>query len=476
MASPVSLAGDTIVAVSTPAGASERAIARLSGPEALPIAERLFEPLRPPAPIGSAPNYSAVEGRLHLDGDWPPAPALAYLMRRPASYTREDIVEIHLPGSPPLLRAALDRLLAEGARLAEPGEFTRRAFLNGRIDLAQAEAVMRLIHARSLAEMRVALRQMEGSLSRAVGRIRERTADCLALVEAEIDFSDQDIEIAPAAELAQRIGSVHEEVQRLLAAGEAGGLVTELPRVQLCGPPNAGKSSLFNALARRDEALVTDVPGTTRDLLEAAVHLEGCEVLLTDSAGLTATGDPIEAEAVARARRAARTADLRVLVLDVTKPLERQFPDLAPLLEGGPGGRLVVCLNKVDLPAAFGERDVADALSRWLGEDAPPPATVRTSARTGEGIEALSLAIAGPLLGGGITRSAAHFVLEARHRAEMTAAARALQRAARACLSEGPEFAALELREALDEMGRVLGLDATDDILDRIFRQFCIGK
>ena len=464
---------DTIVAISSPTGASLRAIVRLSGQAAVPISARFFRPAPGQPEIAMASSYTAVEGSLDLGADWPPVPTILYLMRRPRSYTREDIVEFHVPGSPPLLQEMLRLLLASGAGAAEPGEFTKRAFLNGRLDLAQAEAVQQLIRARSEAEMRAALRQIGGSLSRAVSRLHEDTANLLARVEASIDFSDQEIEIISRSQIVGRISEVRERLQRLSSDSTTGGVAVELPRIVLCGKPNAGKSSLFNALLRRDRAIVTPIAGTTRDVIEGIVTLDGlCEAALVDTAGIAQEPDTLQSRAGDRARHSAENADLVALVIAASEPLgdtelmRRIFRARSP-------EHIIVCLSKSDLPAACSADEVRRVFFESPGRSADTLTVVRTTCTSEGGVAELTRAIAAKLLGGGVERTAAHFVLEARHEAALEEADAALLRASH---SPEPELTAVELREALAALASILGLDATPDVFDRIFSQFCIGK
>jgi tRNA U34 5-carboxymethylaminomethyl modifying GTPase MnmE/TrmE len=282
---------DTIVAVSTPAGPSVAAIVRLSGPEALSIPESLLA--EPRAHLADLPHYSAVEAALRLRADGPRVPASLYLMRAPRSYTRQDVAEVHTIGSTALLRMLLDALVERGARVAAPGEFTRRAFLNGRIDLAQAEAVLALIQATSAGELRAAARALQGDASRLIRQLHDALIGLRAQVEASIDFAEHDIELIRRDELLAAIGDFLAAVGNELRNADAGALPPEGIRVALCGLPNAGKSSLFNALLGRDRAIVTEIPGTTRDAIAELLLIDGIRFRLYDTAGLAAGGSPI---------------------------------------------------------------------------------------------------------------------------------------------------------------------------------------
>ena len=448
--------------MSSPAGAAPRGIVRLSGPRACEFCDLIFRASGAPLPEGA--NYVAGEGCLDLGGDWPPVPALAYVMRAPTSYTREDVVEFHTVGAVPIMRALLSRMLAAGARAAGPGEFTRRAYLNGRLDLAQAEAVRRIIQARSEAEHRRSLEQLAGSLSARVASLRGEVVDLCAEIEAALDFSDQDIEPISPADLLERAVGIGEHLAAIRCGPGAGALRAELPRVLLCGPPNAGKSSLFNALLRAERAIVSPHPGTTRDLIEATLAVGDLEFQLVDCAGIRESADELERMGSRRSRSAADAADILLLVLDTARPLdagERRLIEAADLR------RSLVVLAKCDLPRAWHEDEIRPHLP-----DAP---VLATSARTGEGIHALGEALRNAILSGRADRSTARYLLEARHEAALARAAEALDRAREAAVA-GFEFVALELREVLAALGEIAGETATDDILDRIFSGFCIGK
>jgi len=448
--------------VSSPAGAATRGIVRLSGPRACEFHDLVFRACGAPFPEGA--NYVAREGRLDLGGDWPPTPALAYVMRAPTSYTREDVVEFHTIGAVPIMRALLSRMLAAGARAAEPGEFTRRAYLNGRLDLAQAEAVRRIIHARSEAEHRRSLEQLTGSLSTRVASLRGEVIDLCAEIEAALDFSDQDIELISRAILLERAAGIGEHLAAIRCGPGAGALRAELPRVLLCGPPNVGKSSLFNALLRVERAIVSPHPGTTRDLIEATLAVDDLEFQLVDCAGIRESADELERMGSRRSRSAAETADILLLVLDASHPLDAQE---RRVLEAADPGRSLVVMAKCDLPRAWHEDKIRPHLS-----DVP---AVATSTRTGEGILALGEALRAAILSGRADRSVARYLLEARHEAALARAAEALDRA-REAADVGFEFVALELREVLAALGEIAGETVADDILDRIFSGFCIGK
>ena len=454
--------GDTIVAVSSAAGPSARGIVRMSGPAALPLLRRLLAPLKRGSDRLPKANYRCFSARLDLEGA--PVPARVYVMRAPTSYTREDIVELHTFGSPALQRGLLDRLTSLGARPAEAGEFTRRAFLNGRIDLAQAESVQALIGARSEAEHRAALGVLSGRLSGRIHGIRDRVADVAAAVEASLDFSEEDVPCISGGEVAARLAPLCGEVRELLAAGEAGRVERPLVRAALFGPPNAGKSSLFNAILRRRRAIVSDRPGTTRDAIEAVTTVRGLEVVLLDTAGLQPPRDELEAAAVSKSRLSVGRASLALCVLDSVRPPDAGTQES---LQSLPLDRGMVILNKCDLGPCHPR----------LRESLPRGVETRTvSAATGCGVGELLEAIRERVESGRVERSASELMVTARQAQLLTRARTAMER----ILAGGPDQAmdliAGDLAEALASLSELTGGSVTEDVLDRIFRAFCVGK
>ncbi|MCX5648990.1 MAG: tRNA modification GTPase [Planctomycetota bacterium] len=459
---------DTILAVSSPAGPGQRAILRLSGPDAVAIADRAFA-ASDHSSISAWPTFAARPGRLEPPGTLLSAPAVAYLMRGPKSYTREDVVEFHVGAWPALEGLMVEGLLRAGARAAGPGEFTCRALLAGRLDLAQAEAVMAVVGASSEASLRAAGDLLSGHLSREIEGLVDRIRDALVRIEVDLDFSDQDIETAPAGEVARRLGLLREALADL--GRRSRGLETFAGEVRLviAGRPNVGKSSLFNRLLLEDRAIVAPQAGTTRDELRAALHLEGVTVVLSDTAGLDpgAPGrDELAGKARAKALEALERADLVLLALDATSPDYERTRDLVALL----AAPMVVAVTKCDLESPA--RALAWLESRGLGAE-----TIATSAVTGEGLGALRAALVRAVEGGAVDREASGPVVTARHRSAMEEAAGALGRAERVAREGGEgELVALELREALAALGGILGREADAGVLERIFARFCIGK
>jgi len=438
---------------------------RLSGPDAVAIADRAFT-ASDRSSISAWPTFAARPGRLEPPGTLLSAPAVAYLMRGPKSYTREDVVEFHVGAWPALEGLMVEGLLRAGARAAGPGEFTCRALLAGRLDLAQAEAVMAVVGASSEASLRAAGDLLSGHLSREIEMLIERIRDVLVWVEVDLDFSDQEIETAPAGEVAQRLGLLREALADL--GRRSRGLETFAGEVRLviAGWPNVGKSSLFNRLLLEDRAIVAPQAGTTRDELRAALHLEGVTVVLSDTAGLDEARDELAGKARAKALEALERADLVLLALDATSPDYERTRDLVALL----AVPMVVAVTKCDLESPARARAWLEA--RGLGAE-----TIATSAVTGEGLGALRAALVRAVKGGAVDREASGPVVTARHRSAMEEAAGALGRAERVARESGEgELVALELREALAALGGILGREADAGVLERIFARFCIGK
>jgi tRNA modification GTPase len=443
---------DTIVAIATPPGRGGIGVVRLSGPQALDVARPLIThagPLEPRRATFTLARLDEADGR-------PLDEALVTYFAAPASYTGEDVVELSVHGSPVVLEALVAAAVRAGARLAEPGEFTLRAHLNGRLNLMQAEAVADLIDAVTPLQVRAAFDQLQGTSTEAIAGIDSALFDLIAGLEASVDFPEEGYHFVEPASLAARIMDLVRQTDELLASGRRRRLVREGFQVAIVGAPNVGKSSLFNALIGSARAIVTDVPGTTRDLLTETVDLEGFRVTLVDTAGLRATDDLIEAEGVARAVRASRVADLVLLVLDGScgdgPPVE--------LEPRATGTRRIVVQNKSDLGVV------------WSAPDA-----IQMSAKTGVGLELLRRRILASLDVEVIPDRPA--IANVRHLALLETAQRALQRAvhgleARQTLPE--EFVLADLQEARAALEEITGRRTPDDVLAHIFARFCIGK
>lgn len=446
---------DTIAAQATAAGEGGVAIVRVSGADCEAVVSRVFQAKNGKPLANRVLTYGCVMENGEIADE-----AMAVLMRAPHSYTRENVAEIHCHGSQALVRKILMLLMAAGARMAEPGEFTYRAFMNGRIDLAQAEGVMRMIRAGSERAMRSAVRQMEGGVSAFVRTARAEITSLLAAMAAAIDFPDEVEETQTALEVTASCKAIAARLEAACDA-RAGRIEDEGLRVVLCGRPNAGKSSLLNALLGGERAIVTDIPGTTRDTLTEAMQIGGVRVLLTDTAGLRETGDAVERIGVERAKKALSEADVRALVLDGASPLTEE--DKAALFGLAPQ---LIILSKGDLAPVL----TADEVRAAFG-DVP---TVAVCAPRGEGMEALKEALAAFVPEDGAESSA---LSQTRHVEAARRACAALSDAV-AALSDGMplDVAAVDLSAALDALGEITGETMSEKVIDEVFAKFCVGK
>jgi tRNA modification GTPase len=481
---------DTIAAVSTPPGRGGIGIVRLSGPKAASIAGQLVR-LRQPLEHARARLADVLDQQAGQDSANGSAPrideALVTFFCAPHSYTAEDLVEIAAHGSPVVLELLLGRALELGARLAEPGEFTQRAFLAGRLDLTQAEAVRDLIEAQTLTQARQAASQMGGALSRRVGPVKRALVDLVALLEAGIDFAEDDVDVTPEAEIARRIGELTPPLAALAASFARGRIVHDGLTMAIVGRPNAGKSSLFNRLVERDRAIVTATPGTTRDTVTERISLEGIPLELVDTAGLRedwgeslGEGEPDSLEeaeqlGIRRSREALAEAALVLVVLDSTEPLNDEERRLLAALEGRSA---LVAANKSDLignRARAGGRENDPANSVRSAPNAGGLPVLFTSALTGEGIPALRERILALATGGAAAEPG--MLTSLRHQQAIAAALAALSDAAQANVTSIPhEMILLDLYRALSALDSLTGQTTSDEILNLIFSTFCIGK
>lgn len=442
--------GATIAAVATPPGRGGIGCLRISGSGAEAVALRLFEPARRAPRAGGRPAFGRFLGRdgRALDHGY------LLLFAAKSAYTGEPTAELWTHGSPAVLEALLDAATAAGAVPAGPGEFTYRALAHGKLDLARAEAVRDLVEARTVFQARVAFSQAEGALSRRLAPLNERLEEWMARGEAAVEFVDEAETQVPPETLRNGIDAARADCRELLRGFHAGRLVREGATVVISGAPNAGKSSLFNRLLARDRAIVTEVPGTTRDTLEETLDLGGLPVRLIDTAGLRTDFDPVEGEGIRRAERAREQADLVLLVLDGSRPL-------AALERDASDRRTVQVVNKSDLPAATGP--------------VPGPDALRVSALTGDGLDRLLALLRERLLGRGPAEDP--IMTNSRHARALALAAEALDRAAAAAdggLSE--ELLLEDLGEARRHLGEITGGFGAEALYDRIFSRFCIGK
>lgn len=456
---------DTIVAPSTPPGSSGLAVIRLSGERAIEIVDALFQPIRPVTTLFEMAGYQTVFGDLAgLDE------VMVALFRAPHSFTGEDVVEISCHGGPAVKRAILETLIEAGCRLADPGEFSKRAFLKGKIDLVQAEAIMDLIGSESARQVGAAYAHLKGHLSTAYRHVADALYHQMAAVELILEFPEHEAHDEAIATLLGTIGATKEELSALAATYTRGRLVAEGARVVIYGEPNVGKSSMLNALVGRDRAIVTDIPGTTRDTIEYTTEIDGYKVTLIDTAGVRQTSDPIELEGVKRSEAALAEADIVVFLLDEDAFDERQWAEVKQVVDGAHErmqGVLVV-LGKDDL------RD-DDSLTAPLTEQ-KGVRVLRYSAKRVSDQAKLAEAI-GQLLEISESKAAAVMVTNARHKVALDLALESLEHAI-VDIESGRTFdlVAIHLRQAADRLAELTGDDVAESLVDAIFSSFCVGK
>lgn len=455
-------AADTIAAIATARGQAALAIVRLSGPQAVAVAARVFQG----ADLRRQPSHTVRVGHVLEAEGMPIDQVVATVFRAPRSATGEDVVELTCHGGDFAAPLILERLVEAGARHAAPGEFTQRAFLNGKLDLAQAEAVADLIHASSTLAHRVSVGQLQGRYSQQLERLRQDLLELCAYAELELDFSEEDVAFADRARMEALLEQAGALLQTLLGSYRLGDMVREGVCVVIGGRPNAGKSTLLNALLGRQRAIVSATPGTTRDAIEAEAEIDGVRFRFVDTAGLRDTQDAIEAEGVARARQAMAHADLLLYVFDVQQGLAAQEEVfLAELQSSRPDLAVVIVGNKADLvaqPAVPGGGLALSAVQAFAQPALLAPLVERLQAATTAGLTAYD---------------ASHLVTNQRHRSHLSQAAAALARA-QAALRQGlpADLVVVDLRLGLQELGAITGAVTNEDVLDQIFSRFCIGK
>jgi tRNA modification GTPase len=455
----------TICAVSTPFGHSGIGIVRLSGPSSVAIAEK-FVKVSNNQVLSELPDRCLRHGHV-LDNQNVVDEVLVSIMRGPHSYTTEDVVEINCHGGIAAVRRTLELMLQNGARLAEPGEFTRRAFLGGRIDLAQAEAVADLINAKTEAGLKAAANQLRGKLSERISALRDKLLDCLAHLEATIDFPEDEVPSLEVGSLSGILQQVSAAIEELLQNARGGALYRDGVSTVIVGKPNVGKSSILNAILSEPRAIVTEEPGTTRDMIVESIDLRGIALRLCDTAGIREPGCTVERLGVERSEQAIEEADLVLFVIDSNDFLSSEDERIISRLASKP--QVVIVANKIDL------KPKADFTS--LAAGLPGRRIVRTSATEGTGIKELEQSIFDEVSEGAAIAPEEVLVTRLRHRQALERAREALKNTAAAFDNKlSAEFVALDLREALDALGEIVGAVVTDDLLNKIFDEFCIGK
>ncbi len=469
---------DTICAIATGTGTAGIGIVRLSGPESVEIAERLFRGKRK---LSELATFTAAFGQLVVPGDAGEQPldeVIALVMRAPHTYTTEDVVELSCHGGSLVLRRVLDALVKAGARLAEPGEFTKRAYLGGRIDLSEAEAVMDIVAAENDQALDAAMRQLKGSLRTAVMQLREKLLYETAYIESALD----DPENYSLDDYRERISRVLEEsqdeIRRLTAGAEEGRLLRQGIRTAIIGRPNAGKSSILNLLLGEERAIVTNIAGTTRDTLEERALLGGLPLVLIDTAGIRDTDDLIERIGVERAKKEVEDADLILYILDASEALTEED---AEILKGVPSGMPVVALlNKQDLQVVLTQEEVKHFLEKHFPENDTEEGRIHVieiSAVTGDGKEALRDVLQQMFFAGQLSENEEKYLLNTRHLEALHLASEALARVGESVnAGVGEDFYTIDLLAAYEALGRITGETLEDDLADKIFAEFCMGK
>ena len=457
---------DTIAAIATAYGEGGIGIIRLSGEESKIILDKIFIPKK------DQYTESIVNKRLYYGHIVDPESrqtvdeVLAVYMKAPATYTTEDVVEIYCHGSIVALRKTLSLVLKNGARLADKGEFTKRAFLNGRLDLSQAEAVIDIVRAKTYKTFEVALSQMEGALSERVKKIRQELLDLLVDITVNLDYPDEDIEIMTYQKLMESTSVIDDLIRALLATASTGRIIQEGLNVSIIGKPNVGKSSLMNALLKEARAIVTEIPGTTRDTIEEVISIRDIPIKLTDTAGIRETEDQIERIGIEKSKDSFNRADLILFIVDGSSPLSGEDRQIMSKI----GGRkAIVLINKTDLDLQAEEEEIRITL--------PYAKIIRTAIKMNTGIEELEEEIASMVYGGQVTQMESLLVTNVRHMELLEKAKQAIEDAhAMAARSEALDFIEVDVRHCWELLGEIIGESVTEDIIDQVFARFCLGK
>lgn len=454
---------DTIAAITTPLGESGIGAVRISGPGAYAVGDKIFKS-KSEVPLKERRDRSIQYGTIVDENGTCIDEVLALIMKGPHSYTAEDVLEIQCHGGREALESILQLILRSGARMANPGEFTERAFVNGRIDLAQAEAVMDVIQAKSRAGLTSAVSQLEGRLSKVINKTRNELTELVTRLEVMIDYPEEDLEDIAVPDVSGALKGMQEKLQHMLEESQSGRMIRDGVMAAIAGTPNAGKSSLLNRLLQEERAIVTDVPGTTRDVLEEWITLRGIPVCLVDTAGIRETDDTVEKIGVSRARQYLDRTDIILAVIDSSRPLTEEDKDI---LQSVAGKNVIVVLNKTDLPPVVTSKDLSP-----YGFLLCP-----ISASTGKGLDDLKDMLLQEVLKGGFTDGPSALLTNTRHIELVRQSAEALNRAQQSLQDGMPlDCAIVDIRQAWDALGSITGDTVHDDIVEEIFSRFCLGK
>jgi len=459
---------DTIAAISTPVGEGGIGIVRLSGPKALKIADSIFLSREGDKPSGFktyTTHYGHIVDRQKTKGIVIDEVILT-VMKAPRSYTREDVVEINCHGGIQAVKKVFELVIKNGARVAQPGEFTKRAFLNGRIDLAQAEGVLDVIRAKTEGSLKVAMSQLEGALSKKMNSIREDIINITSEVEASIDFPDEELDTKDTRGLIKKVKGVLNELNETIGSYDDGMVFREGVLATICGKPNVGKSSLMNLLLKRDRVIVSPIPGTTRDAVEEIINLKGIPIRLVDTAGISGRGGLLEKESVVRSKKYLELADIVLLLFDGSTEIEKEDRDIVRLV--GDKKKLII-INKCDLAK---KTDVKTLRGIFKNEK-----IIEISVEKKKNIKLLENAMVEMVWAGHFAQGESAIVSNARHKELLDKSLESMLSVKKALESgAGAEIVAIDLKETIYDLGLIVGKSVSDDILDRIFEQFCIGK
>lgn len=455
---------DVIAAISTPLGTGGIGIVRMSGAGCIQMADEIFIGKKK---LSEKASHTLAYGRI-TDGAGGEIidEVLVSVMKSPHTYTKEDIVEINCHGGSLVTKRVLEAVLKCGARLAEPGEFTKRSFLNGRIDLTQAEAVIDLIHSKTELSRQAAVNQLEGRLKKAVREMREEILDMIAGIEAVIDYPDYDIEDETYATMEKGAQALLDRMNRLLATADRGKIIREGLQTVIIGKPNVGKSSLLNWLLEEERAIVTDIPGTTRDTVEEYLNIDGIPIKIVDTAGIRETGDIVEKMGVEKSRAYAENADLVILMLDASRPLEAEDREILSFIRKK---KTIVLLNKTDLAVVLSAEEVKAYL--------PEGELLAISVKENRGFDALIDALKNLFLDGQDATADDALLGNTRHKDALGRARDAMARCMETIATRMPEdFISMDLQDANRALGEITGDTSDEEIIDRIFTKFCLGK
>src|SRR6056297_1830955 len=458
---------DTIAAIATPFGTGGTGKIRISGPQAYEIGDKIFSSIKKAKKLSKQKTYTAHYGHIKdPENDKTIDEVVAIMMRRPHSFTGENVLEFDCHGGMTPLKSVLDLVLKNGARLAEAGEFSQRAFLNGRIDLAQAEAIIEVINSKTEKSLDLAVDQLNGKLSHKVDQIKEEAVEILAHLEAAIDYPEEEVEGFSPAKLDDKFYHIKEEIDKLLKSSKQGKIYKEGLKTVIVGKPNVGKSSLLNYFLEEKRAIVTDVPGTTRDVIEEYVNLKGIPLKIIDTAGIRETADEVEKIGVERTRKSAEKSDLVLFMLDINQGITAEDREIYKLIKNKP---VIIIVNKTDLPANVEkdkiEKEFSEHSLLWI------------SLLEEEGLNELKDDILDEILEEEIDTDAEAVITQSRHHDALVKAEEAIERVIVSHETNMPyDFLTIDLKDCLDGLGKITGETVADDILDRIFNDFCLGK